>query len=673
MVALNVLVYSGPGVGLNAHAFLMRTLRQFLSHRYAVISVTPEALRKEPWESKAALLVVPGGRDLPYTAEMNGEINRRIKAWVGGGGSYLGICAGAYYGSARCEFEEGSRLEVVGDRELGLFPGTCMGAAYPGYNYKSEDGARAVELAVDQAAFAMEPGFWGGDSDDGRVRVHFNGGGYFVAKDPADPRVTVLARYPSDVTDPRDRGRRISGAAALVGCTVGRGLAVLTGTHPEYAWDDLESGSYTRDHNRHMVAQLRRHDARRRRLVGAMLTYLRLHIDAGALGDTDALREPRPTPTFVVAARAADAADIAEVTCGLREMATQSGDSGDRVLRDADDIHVATAKAGAAGRRVEAGYERAVLGSDSSSSSTERRQALLVLCTPDSLPGADETPRFDMSAALRHMREERAHTIGSWLLYADTTWSTQTFLERNSKALAHIPDGAVSVATRQLAGRGRGRNAWVSPPTGCLQFTLLVRHPRLTQAPVVMLQYVMALALVEAVAAQPGCSRVPLRLKWPNDIYAETDDGPVKIGGVMVNSSFKNGVFTLLFGCGYNVANSLPTTSVNALLRAHSPPLPPLTVERALALVTAKFEELYRQFLAFGFAPLLPAYYARWLHSGQIVTLTDRGYEKARVVGINPTDGQLQVRSQASPSIVYELQPDGNSFDMLHGLISRKV
>lgn len=48
------------------------------------------------------------------------------------GGSYLGLCAGAYYACARVEFEPGTPLEVVGDRELAFFPGIAQGAAFPG-------------------------------------------------------------------------------------------------------------------------------------------------------------------------------------------------------------------------------------------------------------------------------------------------------------------------------------------------------------------------------------------------------------------------------------------------------------------------------------------------------------------------------------------------------------
>ncbi|KAJ2827406.1 biotin holocarboxylase synthetase [Coemansia erecta] len=702
MGGLNVLVYSGPGVSLNGRAYLLRTLRQFLGHRYAIIPIGPETLRTEPWESKAALLVIPGGRDIPYMAEMNGEINRRIRTWVEGGGRFMGICAGGYYASARCEFEPGADKEVVGDRELAFFDGTCVGCAYPGFDYKSEEGARAVEATVERSAFGVAESLW--RDDPAAVRIHYNGGGFFVPR-VGGSSACVLVRYPPDVTDPRDRATPIVGAPAVVSCAVGKGVAILSGLHFEFAWDFLAPASYTRAYNRGLVALMRAHDAPRRRLIAALFTHMKLDVDVDAMSDSPdpahSMRVPTITPTFLAPARATGVAAIASAVYTLGSMATQHGECSvggvqDMVLRDtAEDIHVITAVHGDGRRRVSIEYQHAVLQPDDVGpvSATEpvpdaRKHSLLVLCAPDELPDTNETPRFDMRAAIKHMQETQAHTVGSWLMYSDTTRSTQTFLERNSRLLAQLPDGTVNVATMQLAGRGRGRNAWISP-VGCLQFTLLVRHPQLKQAPVVMMQYLMSLAIVEAVCSQPGYEALPLRLKWPNDLYAlhtpasDSDDSVAstptfaKIGGILVNSSYKSGEFTLLFGCGINVANRLPTTSINSVIRdyndANGTRLATIPVEKALALITAKFEDLYRQFLAFGFEPLLQAYYRCWLHSDQVVSLTDRDYEKAQVVGISSTDGQLQVRSLNCPATVYSLQPDGNSFDMLRGLISRKV
>ncbi|KAJ2369830.1 biotin holocarboxylase synthetase [Coemansia sp. RSA 2607] len=446
---------------------------------------------------------------------------------------------------------------------------------------------------------------------------------------------------------------------------------------------------------------------------------MKIDVDPDSMDDDvdsgNQLRIPVRTPTFIVPARAAGVAAIATTMYSLNSAATVKGDDSvagvsDAILQDTiQDIHIINADTANGERRVPYEYQSTVLqpaeilplsasaNNDSanarSSKDEPREDAILVICTPESLPNTKETPRFDMNLALKYMQEAKAHTIGSWLMYSEVTGSTQTFLEKNIRLQNLLPNGTVNVAAVQVSGRGRGRNVWISP-VGCLQFTMLLRHPNLKQAPVVMLQYLFSLAAMEAIKGQPGYEGLPLRLKWPNDVYALYDSssssdtsgassdeagepGYVKIGGLLVGSSYRDNEFTLLFGFGISVANPLPTTSVNKLIREHNlrngTALAPMTMEKTLALVTSKFEELYRQFLAHGFEPLLKLYYRNWLHTDQIVTLADKGFEKARVIGLCPNEGLLQVRSLLNPKVVYSLQPDGNSFDMMQGLITTKT
>lgn len=141
------------------------------------------------------------------------------------GGLYLGLCAGGYYGSKRCEFEVGKKaMEVVGNRELAFFPGTCRGCAFSGFVYHSEEGTRAVQLRTSKAALSK------GTVPD-VFRSYYNGGGVFVDAPKLNHRgVEVLASF-TEALDV-DAGE---GSACVVYCKVGDGAAVLTSTHPEYS------------------------------------------------------------------------------------------------------------------------------------------------------------------------------------------------------------------------------------------------------------------------------------------------------------------------------------------------------------------------------------------------------------------------------------------------------
>lgn len=198
------------------------------------------------------------------------------------------------------------------------------------------------------------------------------------------------------------------------------------------------------------------------------------------------------------------------------------------------------------------------------------------------------------------------------------------------------------MASFQLAGRGRGRNQWLSP-AGCLQFSILLKLPRgFPSNKVVFAQYIAALAICQGLD-EDGKSGV--RIKWPNDIYAEAeglgqvsdpekststegDDTPkpskgrAKLGGILVNSSFVKGEWHLVVGCGINVLNDLPTTSLAQLYQlSHrrsggtgTPAVP--TMEGSLARILVAFEEIWDQFVhEKSFAGFIDEYTGRWLHT----------------------------------------------------------
>ena len=117
---MNVLVYSGPGTTTEGVKHCLETLRLHLGSYYAVLPVNETVLLNEPWMRKTSLLVIPGGADLPYCNVLDGNGTRKISKYVKQGGKILGLCAGAYFGSARCEFE-------VGNPTMEVFPRNGQG------------------------------------------------------------------------------------------------------------------------------------------------------------------------------------------------------------------------------------------------------------------------------------------------------------------------------------------------------------------------------------------------------------------------------------------------------------------------------------------------------------------------------------------------------------------
>jgi biotin--protein ligase len=305
------------------------------------------------------------------------------------------------------------------------------------------------------------------------------------------------------------------------------------------------------------------------------------------------------------------------------------------------------------------------------------------------IPSIKETPfhheAFYANLNFYHNKcQNPSASFGKHLLYGEVVTSTNSLLEKNPTLLRKLPSGFTMTATTQVAGRGRGGNVWISPPGGLMFSTVMHHSMAMSQtAPVVFIQYLAALAIVQGIKNYaPGYSKIPVKLKWPNDIYAQlpgsANNPVVKIGGILVNSSYSGSTYDLVCGIGLNLSNALPTTSLNLLASTQSPPLKAFTHEKLLASILAQFESLYSTFCQAGFTRDMEGdYYDNWLHTDQIVTLETEGGVKAKIKGITRDWGLLLAEElgweDRPTGRLITLQSDSNSFDFFRGLLRRKV
>lgn len=216
---MTIQVYVDEGAGPRSVRLLIKALKTLeLDRKFSLKTANRISLAEDSWEEETILLIFPGGRDTPYQQALNGSPNSKIRQYVENGGSYLGICAGGYYGSAQIEFEKGHALEVIDERELGFFPGLARGSAYgPNrFKYEDESGCHAATLS------------WHGEEALDEASIYFNGGCAFIDAE-AHQNTEILARY-SDLKD---------SPAAIVECSVGKGKAILSGVHPEYSYEHI--------------------------------------------------------------------------------------------------------------------------------------------------------------------------------------------------------------------------------------------------------------------------------------------------------------------------------------------------------------------------------------------------------------------------------------------------
>ncbi|KAL4943187.1 hypothetical protein BDV06DRAFT_221430 [Aspergillus oleicola] len=667
---VNVLVYSGDGTTVESVRHALYTLRRLLASHYAVIPVTADMLIKEPWTLTCALLVIPGGADLGYCRVLNGAGNRRIEQYVRRGGAYLGFCAGGYYGTKRCEFEVGDKtMEVIGDRELAFYPGICRGGAFKGFVYHSEAGARAAELTVSKEALSS-------GVVPANFRSYYNGGGVFVdAPSYADKGVEVLASYAERLNVSPG-----SGAAAVVYCPVGDGAAILTGPHPEFAAANLDPKAGGPEYAE-VVEALAADDKGRTDFLKACLSKLGLQVAQNTT------HVPSLSSLHFSSLSSGDAGKVLK---SLEELVGEAGH-----LKDEHDTFKIE-KSGAFNMDSVAESlptESEGLSEPQGEGIVDYQSVVKRLVVHDDVPSAKLTPYFNHHAFYTHLRsyqaqsKEGASLFGSNIIYGEVVTSTNTILEKNVKLLSKLPVGTTATATTQVAGRGRGSNVWVSP-AGSLMFSTVIRHPmeKMQSAPVVLVQYLSAMAVVQGIRSyDEGYSSMPVRLKWPNDVYALDPDQPehkkqyTKICGILINSTYSGTGYTSVIGIGLNATNASPTTSLSALAsRFVGRKAAPITLEKLLARILTVFEDLYTRFLRTGFdRSFEEMYYDSWLHTNQIVTLEAEGGTRARIKGITRDYGLLLAEELSwddrATGRVWQLQSDSNSFDFMKGLVKRKI
>lgn len=675
---MNVLVYSDQGTTKESVRHCLETFRLLLSPYYSVATVQASTLIKQPWEAKTTALIIPGGADLPLCQLLNGEPNEKIRKFVRKGGKFIGLCSGGYYASARCEFEVGNpNMEVSGPRELGFFPGTCRGCVHKGFVYGSEIGAQAVDMSVDRQKLPSYP--------QPMVTSYYNGGGMFVDAQKYE-NTQILARYKGAI-DVKD-GPEGQNASVIL-CKVGKGYALLSGAHPEFS-PDLLHANKDQPEFAQVIKKLKKSNSNRLAFLRACLKKLGLKVNASHISE-----RPSLTPLFVTSANPASASELG--TKLENELDTEIG----HIMNGGSDrfrLHQSLSELTNIEHRN--GYEDPELAIKD------------IFFCGDRYPDQKVTPHFDFETYFRALDQEYKYLgttgqVGKNLMYGDVLTSTSVLMDSNIHFMRNLPDGFTVHGAIQVCGKGRSGNYWVNP-RGVFATSVLKKLPvsrGQTSSPIVFIQYISSMALIEAIWKYgDGYSEIPLGIKWPNDIYIMLpkfigqnvtsrpmkSDGALeatytKIGGIMVNVNVLDNQYYLVVGSGLNVSNAAPTTSVNMVIEVMNKyrkdhgiakHLDPVCMERVLANYLAIFNSMINIFESEGFSPFLDKYYQMWFHTNQIVHVLQKNNAKAQIVGITPDWGMLLVReidaNNEPTGTMYELQPDGNSFDMFRGLISKK-
>jgi BirA family transcriptional regulator, biotin operon repressor / biotin---[acetyl-CoA-carboxylase] ligase len=222
------------------------------------------------------------------------------------------------------------------------------------------------------------------------------------------------------------------------------------------------------------------------------------------------------------------------------------------------------------------------------------------------------------------------------------------------------PEGALVVAGKQTAGRGRLGRSWISPAGSSLSFSLVLRSIDL---PVEVLPRLAGLGALAVSDALESLYALQAQIKWPNDVLIERG----KVCGILPEVVWSGSqVQAVILGIGINTGR--------AVLEANVGPgkgfsYPPAALESYLGFIPDP-SELLRAFLDcllswkphLGSAEFLQAWEKRLAFKGEWVRVSLGGSEakekdasggdvqEGQVVGLS-ADGSLLLRTGSGETI----------------------
>ena len=220
-VPVRVAVYVGPGArGVGAFRWM-----QLMDQAGGVEAkfVDGKEIRNGALDS-ADLLVMPGGKSGVEAAELGEEGQRKLRAFIERGGSYVGSCAGAFLLMGGAE---------PGKKILGIAPFRHISGSW--------GGEAMLQVTYTKASEAFT------GTKIAKHTERFNGGPVMIpSKAVPGADFKVMARFSSNLHSEVSKPNlpSMGGAASAVAGTFGKGRVWLFSTHPEYypkTWKYVES------------------------------------------------------------------------------------------------------------------------------------------------------------------------------------------------------------------------------------------------------------------------------------------------------------------------------------------------------------------------------------------------------------------------------------------------
>ncbi|MBE9168815.1 biotin--[acetyl-CoA-carboxylase] ligase [Pleurocapsales cyanobacterium LEGE 06147] len=198
------------------------------------------------------------------------------------------------------------------------------------------------------------------------------------------------------------------------------------------------------------------------------------------------------------------------------------------------------------------------------------------------------------------------------------------------------------LALQQTAGRGQWGRVWHSPVGGLYLSLAIAPHLSLNN------HFHLTMATAWGIANILRTYRLPVLLKWPNDLILEGR----KLGGIKIETRTQQQQIThAVIGVGINWANPVPDVGINLQSFYEQITEPAIaSLEELAGIVVYGILAGYQHYLTLGIEQLLADYQKFLFNLGQKVTIEGC---KGVVTGVT-INGQLRVSLQ-SPGATTEI------------------
>lgn len=223
-----VLVFAEQGADSRTMCQALREVFAQAAAPIAVIPVTAAQMRVPGMMDPRRTLgfVLPGASEADYDRKLGADNIRALRAFVTGGGRFLGVCAGAYYVCRDIEW-----YGWDAERTKRKTPGIDF------FNYRAHGPIRSlvaandVKTALDRSLShaAVADITWHDGKTEKRTEIMYWGGPFLDGTLAANPGTHIIARFNNVAGNP----------PAIMMRSIGAGRALISSVHPEIRGRDF--------------------------------------------------------------------------------------------------------------------------------------------------------------------------------------------------------------------------------------------------------------------------------------------------------------------------------------------------------------------------------------------------------------------------------------------------